>query len=249
MLHGNPTWSFLYRGLIDRLRSRFRCVAPDLPGFGLSTAAAGYGFTAAEHAEIVAAFVAALGLRDVVVVGQDWGGPIGLDWATRNPDEVRGVVLGNTWAWPLTGQRRFEVFSAVMGGAVGRSLTWLFNFVPRFFLHRGHSAPLTSEERRAWLAPLRGRRRRRPATVFPRELIAAAPFLSRLEARLHVLREKPALLLWGARDFAFREPELRRLQRALPRHVTLQLSSSSHFWQEDSPDEAAAAIANWAPST
>lgn len=73
MLHGNPTWSFLYRDMIAALRSQFRCVALDYPGFGLSSAAAGYGFTAAEHADVVEAFVAHLDLTDVTPVVQDWG--------------------------------------------------------------------------------------------------------------------------------------------------------------------------------
>ena len=64
MLHGNPTWSFLYREIIASLRDRFRCVALDYPGFGLSTAPPGYGFTAREHSDVVARFVAELDLTD-----------------------------------------------------------------------------------------------------------------------------------------------------------------------------------------
>ena len=77
LLHGNPTWSFLYREVIAGLRDRFRCVAPDYPGFGLSRPAPGYGFTPAEHAEVVRRLVLELDLRDVTLMVQDWGGPIG----------------------------------------------------------------------------------------------------------------------------------------------------------------------------
>src|SRR6266536_2619844 len=77
MLHGNPTWSFLYRGIIRRLRERMRCIALDYPGFGLSSAPAGYGFLPAEHSRVVERFMLDLDLRQLTLMVQDWGGPIG----------------------------------------------------------------------------------------------------------------------------------------------------------------------------
>lgn len=91
-LHGNPTWSFLYRGIVTRLRDRFRCVAVDYPGFGLSVRPAGYGYTPAEHAAVVGELVDALALEDLVVMGQDWGGPIGLAAAVERADRVTGLL-------------------------------------------------------------------------------------------------------------------------------------------------------------
>src|SRR5829696_4043934 len=75
MLHGNPTWSFLYRDVIAGLRDQFRCIAPDLPGFGFSTAAAGFGFRPFEHSQVIERFIEALGLRDITLMVHDWGGP------------------------------------------------------------------------------------------------------------------------------------------------------------------------------
>ncbi len=120
LLHGNPTWSFLYRHLIGRLRHRFRCIALDFPGFGLSSAAPGYCFTPAEHARILDRFVTALALDSLTPVLHDWGGPIGLAVAGRNPKRVRALVICNTFAWPADGDRHFEWFSKVMGGPLGR---------------------------------------------------------------------------------------------------------------------------------
>ncbi len=114
MLHGNPTWSFLYREVIAALRDRFRCLALDYPGFGLSTAAPGYGFTAAEHSETVARFVSELDLQGWTPVVQDWGGPIGLEAAARDPERVAALAILNTWAWPLQGNRDAERFSKLM---------------------------------------------------------------------------------------------------------------------------------------
>ena len=75
LLHGNPSWSFLYREIIKGLRGDFRCVALDYPGFGLSVPPPGYGFTPAEHAEVVHRFVQQLDLRAVTMMVQDWGEP------------------------------------------------------------------------------------------------------------------------------------------------------------------------------
>ena len=101
LLHGNPTWSFLYRNIITGLRDRYRCVAVDHPGFGLSSPAPGYGFTPAEHAGVLEQLVERLDLSGVTMMVQDWGGPIGRRLiANRNffvekalPGGVRRVTL------------------------------------------------------------------------------------------------------------------------------------------------------------
>ena len=103
LLHGNPSWSFVYRKMILRLRENFSCVAPDYPGFGLTEAPPGYGFTPGEHSENIERFVDKLELRDMTFVVQDWGGPVGLGLAGRRPGLAKRFVIGNTWAWPLVG--------------------------------------------------------------------------------------------------------------------------------------------------
>ena len=112
MCHGNPTWSFLYRHVIGELRDSFRCIAVDYPGFGLSDRPAGYGYTPGEQATVVGELVAHLNLQGMLVMGHDWGGPIGLSVACSDPDRVSGLVLGNTWFWPADWRAR--VFSLVM---------------------------------------------------------------------------------------------------------------------------------------
>ncbi len=98
-LHGNPSWSFQWRDLIHGLRDSYRCVALDFPGFGMSEAPAGFSFTAREESRVLEEFMDRLGLRDVTLVMQDWGGPIGMGLAERRPELVRRLILGSTWAW------------------------------------------------------------------------------------------------------------------------------------------------------
>ena len=121
LVHGNPTWSFLYREIIKGLSGRFRCIAVDHPGFGLSKAPAGYGFTPAEHARVLEQLVLELDLRDVTLMVQDWGGPIGFAVAGRHPDRFARFVIGNTWAWPKS-DFGTQIFSRFLGGPAGRRL-------------------------------------------------------------------------------------------------------------------------------
>ena len=100
-LHGNPTWSFLYRGIIIRLKKKFRCIAVDYPGFGLSCRPQQYDYTPGEHAQIVGDLVRHLDLQNLTIMGQDWGGPIGLRVAVDEAPRLRALVMGNTWFWPL----------------------------------------------------------------------------------------------------------------------------------------------------
>ena len=249
MLHGNPTWSFLYRHMIAALRDRFRCLALDYPGFGLSTAAPGYGFTAAEHSETVARFVSELDLTDWTPVVQDWGGPIGLGAAAREPERVAALGILNTWAWPLQGDREAERFSKLMGGPAGRfailRLNGFVNLVIPAGLKRGRlPRPVMDHYRR----PFPTVASREPVAVFPRELLAAQPFLRGVEQGLERLRDRPALLCFSDGDVVFGERESERFARALPDHHTVTVRNAGHYLQEDAPREIAEAIAGWHPS-
>jgi haloalkane dehalogenase len=242
LLHGNPSWSFLYRKIIALLRSDFRCIAVDFPGYGMSDAPPGYGFTPPEHSHVLECFVDRLRLRHLTMMVQDWGGPIGFGLAGRRPDLFRRFVIGNTFAWPLDGERRIRAFSWVMGGPLGRFMTATFNFVPRVFFSRGLARRPPPAVLAAYLAPWRDRHRRKAAVIAPRQLVAATPYLRQVEAGLVALAGRPALIVWGTEDFAFGERERERFERAFPDHQTILLEHASHFLQEDEGERIAEAI-------
>lgn len=248
LLHGNPTWSFLYRHLIAQLHNHYRLVVPDYPGFGRSSAPPNYAFTAEEQAESMIRFVQAMDLTGITIMVQDWGGPVGFAIAQSEPDRVHGFVIGNTWAWPLerAGQK---MFSVLMGGWPGQFAAWCCNGVVRFFMSHGMVTELTEAELEMYLAPFGDRQKRTPTHVFPAQLIDSAPFLQRIYEGMSRLADYPALITWGLEDFAFQEPERRRLEQLFPRHETLLLKRAGHFIQEDAPGEIAQAIRNWYPKT
>jgi haloalkane dehalogenase len=242
LLHGNPTWSFLYRDIIRRLRGRFRCVALDYPGFGLSTAREGYGFTPREHSEVVEKLVLALDLRDVTMFVQDWGGPIGLGLAGRHSDRIAALVIGNTWAWPVQGDPCLRRFARLMGGPIGRFFIHSVNFFVNVLLPMGTARTLSAEEMHAYRWPFRSPSARRPVEVLPREILASQSYLAEVEAGLSRLSGKPALILWGVRDLAFQERHRLRFERLFPSHRTVLLAKAKHYIQEDEPERIAAEI-------
>lgn len=241
MLHGNPAWCFLYRHAITALRDRYRCIAIDLPGFGLSEPPAGYGYTPAEHARILAAALDALDLRDACLVAHDWGGPVGLR-AMLETGRITSVVLGNTWAWPVNGDWHFEWFSRLMGGPIGRwgarRFALFVNGVLPTSMKRGWPPAAVMAAYRAPFAPPRDRA---PLHVFPRHILAARDWLATLWSDLEGWQGRAALI-WPENDIAFRDRELARWRTLLPAAPVRTIARCGHFLWEDAPEESVAAL-------
>jgi haloalkane dehalogenase len=241
--HGNPTWSFLYRDIIVALRDRFRCIAPDYLGFGLSERPDGFGYKIDEHARVVGEFVDHLGIDGFLIMGQDWGGPISMAVAVQRAERVRGVVLGNTWFWP-TDVLTTKIFSKVMSSRpMQRAILQRNFFVERMI-------PLGTERRPsdAVMAHYRAVQPNPAARLgvaeMPKQLLAAHPLLERLAREVPAeLGAKPALFVWGMKDFAFRPgPSIPPMRATFPDHVLVELPDAKHFIQEDAPGQIAAAI-------
>ncbi|PSQ98537.1 MAG: alpha/beta hydrolase [Bacteroidetes bacterium QS_9_68_14] len=236
-LHGNPTWSFLWRHLIARLvRAGCRCVAPDYLGFGLSEKPplAGFSYRPSAHAACVEELVEGLRLEDVTLVMHDWGGPIGAAYATRHPSRVRRLVLFNTWMWPRR-DPAFWLFSKTLGSAAGRLAVTRGNVVARGVmpLAFGRRGRLSEAAHRHYLRPASAPAERLGHWAFARALTGEAAWLERLWRRRSALADKPALIGWGMRDPAFRAAELQRWQRALPRARVYRLPTVGHYVPEE----------------
>ncbi len=234
LLHGNPTWSFVYRDVIQRLRDEFRCIALDYPGFGLSDAGPGYEYLPEQHAAVTSAFIERLELSGVTLVAHDWGGPIGLSAAERSPHRFDGLVLANTWGWPVNGELHFELFSHTMGGLVGRELIRRLNLFVNIMIPAGHRRRTPSPaEMRHYRAALSTRQRRHASAVLPRSIIRSRGFLADVQHNLNVIEQLPALILWADGDIAFRDQERQRWETTLPHHTTVTLHGAGHYLQSD----------------
>ncbi|MCA9772723.1 MAG: alpha/beta fold hydrolase [Myxococcales bacterium] len=249
--HGNPTWSFLYRDVIRGLRDRFRCIAVDYPGMGMSGKPRDhghptYGFTPREHSRVIEGLVRALDLKNLTVMVQDWGGPIGLGVAVRNPERIARLVIGNTWAWPVQGFRDIEFFSKSLGGPLGHYAILRWNLFVRRLLPAGvakrRAERMTPEVMAAYEAPYPTREDRLPTAVFPREILGSRQYLAEVEQGLPRLADRPVLIVWGDKDLAFKKRELDRWRGIFPQATVRILEGAGHFIQEDAPEEIVEAI-------
>lgn len=241
--HGNPTWSFLYRNIIAGLRDRFRCIAPDYLGFGLSERPSGFTYRIDEHVSVMGELVDHLELDRYLSMGQDWGGPISVAVGTDRADRVRGVVLGNTWFWP-TSELSTKVFSVVMGSPPMQWAITKRNFFVERMIPAGTSTPLDDAVMEHYRGVQPTPQDRAGVARMPKEILAARPLLERLSRDVPTkLGSKPALFVWGMKDFAFRPgPNLPRMREAFPDHVVVELAEANHFMQEDAPGQIAEAI-------
>lgn len=244
LLHGNPTWSYIYRNVIKELRGECRLVALDYPGFGMSKAPSGYRFTPQEHSDVVADLVDRLGLKNLVVVVYDWGGPIGTNYAVRHRANMRGFVVMNTWAWPASFLQ--ILFSIAMGGwPFGYWLQTQKNFFAKSMLPDGiyRQEKVTEGFRKAYTDPFPTPESRKPTWIFPRQIRKARSWLADIESKLTNLSDLPAQILWGTHDDpGFPLADMAKWQRYLKLHETETLADASHSVQEDRPDRVVASI-------
>ena len=109
-IHGNPTSSYLWRNVLPRVAREGgrRAIALDLLGFGKSEKPGAVDYSLRLHAQVVEDFVQKLGLKDLVLVADDWGGPMSAYYAIHHPDNIESLVLMETFLWPMTWQDDFS---------------------------------------------------------------------------------------------------------------------------------------------
>lgn len=258
-LHGNPTWSYLYRHIVRELRTDYRCIAPDHLGFGFSDKPRLGDYSMRAHIMRLESLVKKLDLRDLTVVVQDWGGVIGLGWAVRNKDRVKRLVIMNTtgftpkdsralWKvrplplgllmlWPLKIPVLGEVFVQGLNGFVNR-------MIPAGIVHKQRLTPQTMAGYRDPY-PTWASRRAHLASVRQIPITRRHPtwrLLSEIGAELDGWRV-PTQIVWGMKDPVFTPWFSEEFERRLPNHApTVRIEDASHFLQDDTPQPIVAAI-------
>lgn len=254
-LHGNPTSSYVWRKVLPMLCEQHRCLAPDLIGMGRSgKPESAYRYQ--DHMRYLDAWFDAMNVRDVVLVGYDWGGVLAIDWASRHPDRVRGVVVFETilqsmqWAeYPPQGA---ELFRALRTPGVGEKLVMEDNgFLPKSLDH-GVKSGLSDADRAEYYAPFPDAKSRRPMLQWTRSIpIEGEPadvmaIVTRNAEWLATTPRTPKLLLTFDGNAMSNAPSVVDwAKRTVPDLDVKALGVAGHHAPEDAPREIASAIRGW----
>lgn len=252
-VHGNPTWSFHWRELIKSLRGKYRCVAPDHLGCGLSDKPERRQCLD-DHIDRLMALLIELDLRNVTLVAQDWGGAIGLGSLLLEYERVGRIVLFNTGAFPPPYfPWRIRVCQTPI---VGRIALQGFNAFSRAALRMtlARRKRLEAKIEAGYLAPYDSWGNRRAVYEFVRDIPASgrsktARSLATIERGLPLFRTCPALLVWGMQDWCFRPECLERFVAVWPDAEVHRIADAGHWVVEDARDEVLSLVGDFLSRT
>jgi len=246
LVHGNPTWGFLYRNFVAPLvAAGHRVIVPDHLGFGRSDKPPRPElYRISQHVRRLDELLESLDLHDAVVVPQDWGGPIGLSWAVAHPERVSGLFVLNTYAHRPPGDVPLPLpLRLFRTPGVGEVMVKGLGMFHRVFLFRAgvrHRERLTAKVKRAYLAPHPSWASRTAVLVFPREIPSGpsgpvADLVAGVEAGLERdFRSKPVQIVWAMKDLAFTPQVLEQLWlKTFPEAKVVRLDDAGHYLQED----------------
>lgn len=246
MLHGNPTWSYYYRGLVQGLRDRARVVVPDHIGCGLSDKPkdSRYDYTLARRVDDLEFLLDRLHLQDnLTLVLHDWGGMIGLAYASRHPERIARLVILNTAGFRLPKTKRLPwslrlCRLPVLGPLMVRGA----NVFCRGAIRRCVVQPLPTGVQDAYLAPYDSWENRIAVLRFVQDIPLrpgdrAYDVVREVEEGLHRFHKVPTLICWGERDFVFDKDFLAEWQRFLPQAEVHRFPQAGHYVLEDAGEE------------
>jgi len=253
LLHGDPTWGYLWRNIIPTLSKIARCIVPDHMGMGKSEVPREpYPYRLVHHIANLETLIVELDLRNITLAVHDWGGPVGFGFAIRHPDRIKRLVISNTWAsarWPgAPFPRLIEIIRSTGGekfvleknGYLERALTGTTHYSERLSgpVMDAYRAPFpTPESRVAMLCWSRDI----PVT----EADPSYPEMRRVENKLPLFANTPTLIVWGMLDPVLPASVLRWWQDIYPHAMVHRIENASHFLQEDAPKQIAGYISDF----
>ena len=249
MVHGNPTWSFYWRNLITAFRDRYRVIAVDHLGCGLSDkpSEAAYPFTLVRRIDDLCRLVEGLDLRQVTLIAHDWGGAIGMGAACRQPERFDRFVFMNTAAFrsPLCPLRIRLCRLPFFGRLVIQGLN-LFALAT-LWMATANRKNLTKEVRAGLLAPYDSWANRTAVYRFVQDIPLSSrhpsfAVLMEIEEKLQAFRSKPICLVWGMLDWCFSPEFLKRFLQFFPEADVYRLEQAHHLLVEDAPEDIIEAV-------
>lgn len=255
-LHGNPTSSYTWRNIIPVLEASGRCIAVDLMGMGRSDKPY-IGYTFLEHAGYIESFISQLKLRNLVIIGHDWGAAIGLHYAKRHPDNVRGFALLEPQAlYPCGSWAEFsppeakELFQLLRDQENG----WPFMRDNSVFIEGMTDTiinrKISPEEHDHYREPFRNIEHRKPMWVFPNQI----PIAGQPREVVEAVNERnvwfsaskiPKLLLHATPGCNTRAPQLAWCREHLQNLTVQSVGNGFHHLAEEQPQAVREALFNW----
>jgi haloalkane dehalogenase len=245
MVHGNPTWSFYYRNLVQALSGEHRCLVPDHIGMGLSDRPNDdeYVYTLQSRVDDFGAWMDEVEPdREVDLVVHDWGGAIGLSWAVRNPARVRRLLILNTWAFNIPPDKSLPGSLKFARTGIGAFLINRFNAFSGLAIRMATVKRLDPDVAAGLVAPYQGAPSQRMATLRFVQDIPLSPadpawsVLAQTEQALPALADKPIQFVWGAKDFVFNDDVLALWREKMPDAPVTYYEDAGHYVLEDAVD-------------
>lgn len=242
MVHGNPSWSIYFRGLVEGLKDGHRLIVPDHIGCGLSDKPddSRYDYTLASRVDDLEALLDSLGLTEkVTLVLHDWGGMIGMAYACRHPERVKKLVILNTGAFFLPSGKTFPWALRLCRTRLGALLVRGCNaFALAATYVCTKKVPMSRQLRAAYLAPYGSWADRIATLRFVQDIPLDAgdksyDLVSRTQDSLMLLSHVPMLICWGMQDFVFDRHFLAEWVRRFPDAVVHRFPDAGHYVLED----------------
>ncbi len=242
MVHGNPSWSYLYRNLVSHLQDRYRCIVPDHIGCGFSDKPQDYPYRLQDHLDNLTHLLDQLAIERCVLVVHDWGGAIGMGWAGKHAERVAGVVVLNTAAFPSS-LMPFRIAICrwpILGSLLVRGLNGFAGAAIFMAVYKR----MRPEIAKGFLAPYDSWRNRIAVHRFVQDIPMGPNHpswasLAAIEKRLSYLAEVPMMLCWGGLDFCFNDWFYQEWQRRFPLAEPHYFRQAGHYVIEDAFDEIA----------
>lgn len=242
-VHGTPTWSFLYRDLIKELSKKYRCIAIDHLGFGLSEKPDSVSSSPEWHSKNLSEFIKKLNLQEITLVVHDFGGPIGLAAGIENAERIERVVLFNSWLWATKDGKQAQKIDKTINSWVGKFLYLNMNFSPKVLLKKGFADKknLSKIVHKQYINPFPDKESRIPLLNLAKALVGSSDWYQDQWEKLDRLSDKNWLILWGTKDEFITREYLKKWQDRLPNNETKEYACG-HFVQEEKTDESIRAI-------
>lgn len=236
-VHGTPDWSYSYRNLIKELSISKRCIAIDNLGFGLSDKPTSVNYSIQEQSKRLEEFIINMKLNKITLICHDFGGPIALGVAVRNPEIFDNIIIMNSWMWDLRKDSNFAK-TKILHSKFGEFLYINYGLSAKFMVKSSYynKSNLSKENHKMILKPFEFKRDRVSTFKYAKELLDSGDFTNNIYNQCKVLVNKNIKIIWGMNDPYFKPYMLDKFKYIFPNAKVIKVEKCGHFVCEEQND-------------